>query len=350
MAGLAGGLAAVIHIVVPSWNGAARLAPCVRSLAVQDHPDFEIVVVDNGSTDDSAAVLDQLAIEIAPVRLTVLRNDTNRGFTGGVNRGIRHALGAGAVGIALFNDDAVAEPDWLSALAAVLDTEPAVAVATGRLLMKGGQIVDSTGDFYTTWGLVFPRDRDEAALPVRESGDVFAASGGASLFRSSLFADVGMFDEDFFAYLEDVDFGFRAQLAGHRAYYVADAVAYHEQGATSRTMPGFATRQFFRNLPLLLAKNVPARLLPTVLPRFLLVYPLLAVYQFWRGQGLAALSGVAQSFVLVIRCLPRRRAIQRARRIDAAAVRRLLWPGLPPGMSALQGPRDRLATALRLRR
>ena len=91
------------------------------------------------------------------------------------------------------------------------------------------------------WGLAFPRDRDQPAEPVRQSGEVFAASGGASLFRTALFADIGLFDEEFFAYFEDVDLSFRARLAGHRVRYCADAVAYHDQGATSRTMSGFAT-------------------------------------------------------------------------------------------------------------
>jgi GT2 family glycosyltransferase len=348
--GLARGVVALIHVVVPNWNGAEHLPACIRSLAAQDAAELEIVVVDNGSVDDSMAVLAELGAEIAPVPLTVLRNDRNLGFAGGVNRGIRHALAARADAIALFNNDAVADRRWLSSLRGVLAAEPAVAIVTGRLLMGDGATVDSTGDFYTVWGLAFPRDRDQPADPVRPSGEVFGASGGASLFRSSLFADVGLFDEEFFAYFEDVDLSFRARLAGHGVRYCADAVAYHDQGATSRTVSGFLTRQFFRNLPLLLAKNVPARLLPAVVPRFLLVYSLMVVYQFRRGQGLAALGGVAQSFALVARCLPRRRAIQRARRVDASVVRGLLWPGLPPGMRVLRGTRDRLRPALRLRR
>ena len=97
------------YVVVPNWNGAAHLGPCIRSLAAQDDDDFAIVVVDNGSADDSVAVLDALAAEIAPVRLTVLRNDVNLGFAGGVNRGIRHAIDAGATAVALFNNDAVAD-------------------------------------------------------------------------------------------------------------------------------------------------------------------------------------------------------------------------------------------------
>jgi GT2 family glycosyltransferase len=337
----------VIHVVVPNWNGADRLEPCVRSLAAQRRHDFEIVVVDNGSTDGSVRLLDRLAGEIAPVPLTVLRSGVNLGFAGGVNLGIRRALEGGADAIALLNNDAVAEPGWLGALAGVLDAEPDVAIATGRLLLRDGRTVDSTGDFYSVWGLAFPRDRDQPAEPVRESGDVFAASGGASLYRASVFVDVGLFDEAFFAYFEDVDLSFRARLAGHRIRYCAEAVAFHDQGATSRTMSGFATRQFFRNLPLLLAKNVPARLLPAVLPRFVLVYALMLVHQFRRGEASAAFRGALRSLPLVAGGLGRRRAIQRGRRIDPVALRAQLWPGLPPGMRVLRGTRDRLAGVVR---
>jgi GT2 family glycosyltransferase len=340
----------MIHIVVPNWNGAHRLGPCIRSLAALDFDDFEIVVVDNGSVDESVEVLDALGAEIAPVRLTVVRNDANLGFAGGVNRGIHHALAAGASTVALFNNDAVADAGWLAALAAVLDADPRVAIATGRLLMGDGRTVDSTGDFYSVWGLAFPRDRDQPAEPVRDSGDVFAASGGASLYRSELFAEIGVFDEAYFAYFEDVDLSFRAQLAGHRVHYTSAAVAYHDQGATSRAMSGFTTRQYFRNLPLLLAKNVPGGLLPSVLPRFVLVYTLMVLHQFRRGQGWAALQGAARSIGVVVAALPRRRAIQRARRIDSRHVRELLWPGLPPGMRVLRGTRDRLGRLLPRRR
>ena len=172
---------------------------------------------------------------------------------------------------------------------------------------------------------------------MRPSGEVFAASGGASLYRSALFADVGLFDEAFFAYFEDVDVSFRAQLAGHRVHYCAAAVAYHDQGATSRKLAGFATEQYFRNLPLLLVKNVPAALLPAIVPRFALVYTLMVLHQFRRGEGAAALRGVLGGRSAPRRRLRRRRLIQRHRRVGAPAIRALLWPGLPPGMRVLRG-------------
>ena len=332
-----------VAVIVPNWNGADRLRPCIRSLAAQDLADLEIIVVDNGSTDDSRAVLDELVAEVAPVTLTVLHNDTNLGFAGGVNRGIRHALDFGFDAIAMFNNDAVADRRWLGQLVTALETHHDAAIATGRLLMADGRTVDSTGDFYTTWGLAFPRDRYQPADPVRPSGYVFGASGGASLFRASLFRDIGLLDEHFFAYFEDVDLSFRAQLAGHRVYYTAQAVAFHDQGATSRTVPGFGATQFFRNLPMLLVKNVPARLLPTVGARFALVYALMIVNSCRRGEGGAALRGAARSIGLLLRQGRRgRRAVQGVRRVATNDVRDLLWPGLPPGMHVLRGTRDRL--------
>lgn len=333
-----------VAVIVPNWNGADRLPACIRSLAAQDHEQFEIVVVENGSTDRSRDVLDDLAAEVAPLKLTVLHNETNLGFAGGVNRGIRHAMDFGFDAIAMFNNDATADRHWLRHLVAELDAHPDASIVTGRLLMAGGATVDSTGDFYTTWGLAFPRDRDQPSQPVRASGYVFGASGGASLFRTALFRDVGLLDEVFFAYFEDVDLSFRAQLAGHRVFYTEHAVAFHDQGATSRSLSGFGATQFFRNLPLLLVKNVPTRLLVPIAARFMFVYVLMIANSFRRGSGAAALRGAARGVGVVTRHgFARRRAVQRTRRIPIRAVREILWPGLPPGMRVLRGTRDRLA-------
>jgi GT2 family glycosyltransferase len=324
----------MIAVVVPSWNGAALLPACIRSLAAQGHPELLIIVVDNGSVDDSVAVLEALATEIAPVALTVVRNSTNLGFAGGVNRGIALALETGARAVALFNNDAVAAPGWLGALVGELDARPDVAMVTSRLLLGDGRTVDSTGDFYTVWGLPYPRDRDEPSEPVRESGEVFGVSGGASLYRSTLFADIGLFDERFFVLLEDLDLSFRARLAGHRVWYCADAVAYHQRGATQRTVKGLAARQYLRNLPLLLVKDVPGRLLWRVAPRFVVVYPLLVINLSRRRDGGAALRGAVAALALLPGAVRARRSIQRDRRLAGAALDRLLLPGLPPNLHA----------------
>lgn len=343
---------ALIAVVVPNWNGATRLRAAVESLAAQLDPgdDVEVIVVDNASTDDSLALLERLATELRELSgpgLTTLRNDTNLGFAGGVNRGIEHARARGAWAIALFNNDAVAAPGWLAALTAVLRERPDVSLVTGRFLMADGATVDSTGDFVSEWGIPYPRDRDRPAEPARPSGEVFGVSGGASLYRTALFDDIGTFDERYFAYLEDVDLSFRARLAGHRARYCAEAIAYHDQGSTSRTMPGFAARQYFRNLPLVLARNLPLRRWPSVMPRFALVYHLMILNAFRRGFGRAAVSGMLRGWALMPGALSSRRAIRPGRPIDAASLATLLTPGLPPGVRVLRGTRDRLTGAWR---
>ena len=173
-------------IVVPNWNGAAHLGPCIRSLAAQDYDDFEIVVVDNGSTDDSIDVLDALAAEIAPIPLTVLRNDVNLGFAGGVNRGIRHAIECGCHRHRPVQQRRRRRRRMAVGADGRARRRADVAIATGRLLMRDGARstarVTSTrcGDWRSRGTGTSP------AEPRRESGDVFAASGGASLFRTAL--------------------------------------------------------------------------------------------------------------------------------------------------------------------
>src|SRR5690606_20741179 len=143
---------------------------------------------------------------------------------------IRAALRKNTDYIALFNNDAVAHQDWLKNLVKTLEDDPETGIATCKLLSADKSRIDSTGDFYTTWGLPFPRGRGEAKLTKYDNDTrVFGASGGASLYRASMLKEIGLFDEDFFAYYEDVDISFRAQLAGWKVLYVPTAEAYHQQ-------------------------------------------------------------------------------------------------------------------------
>jgi GT2 family glycosyltransferase len=132
----------------------------------------------------------------------------------------------------------------------------------GTFLIKtNGKTLDTTGDFYTTWGLPGPRNRDE---PVKNApskpGEVFGATGGGAIYRAAIFDDIDMFDEDFFMYYEDVDLSFRAQLAGWKVRFTPKAIAYHKIGASSKKVPGLAVYNTFKNLPLVFIKNVPGKL------------------------------------------------------------------------------------------
>jgi GT2 family glycosyltransferase len=258
----------------------------------------------------------------APIEL--LCNQKNLGFAGGVNTGIRWALGNNFDAIALFNNDAVADRDWLTQLEEVLRSKE-VGISTGLLLQEDGKTIDSTGDWYSKWGLPFPRNRNDASSHAPETEYVFSASGGASLYKASVFQDIGLFDEAFFAYYEDTDISFRAQLAGYKIAYTPNAVAYHKQGATSDKIPGFAVSQTFKNLPLLFLKNTPRELLLSVGGRFYLAYILMYLNTFTHHTGWPATKGVIKGFVLSFSALRLRRSIQKNRRVSSDYIKSILW-------------------------
>lgn len=311
-------------VVVPNWNGATLLPGCLESLLAQSLP-THVIVVDNGSVDDSLAVLERYP------SVEVIRNPTNLGFAGGVNVGFTAAIEARFSYVAAFNSDAVADPDWLAGLTAVLDQHPEAGVAACKLLNADGTKIDSTGDCYTSWGLPYPRGRHEPDI-TKYDGDpeIFGASGGASLYRVEMLEEVGLFDEDFFAYFEDVDLSFRIQLAGWKIRYVPEAIAYHQIAGTSRRVTGFATKQQCRNAPLLLLKNVPRRYLLPVGCRFAVGYSVNVLWALRHQEGGAALRGCGGAAVLAVCGLSKRWRIQRSRKVSDEYIWSIIEHGLPP--------------------
>lgn len=325
-----------VAIVVLNWNGFKDTEKCINSLLNQSFTDYSVLVVDNGSTDGSIEDLKKLEINLASKHLSVIYNKINLGFAGGVNTGIRYALENNFDAIALFNNDAIADKDWLKNLALTLEKTDA-SVATGLLLHEDGKTIDSTGDFYSSWGIGFPRSRGERTSKAPESGYVFSASGGASLYKSSLFKEIGLFDEKFFAYYEDTDISFRAQLAGHKIYYTKDAVAYHKQGATSSKIPGFTVYQTFKNLPLLFWKNVPFKLLPAIGIRFLLLYTLIFANAIKKGSGIPATKGLIASIGYFWSfALWSRIKIQKSKSVSSSYIWSMVYKDIPPEQTGLR--------------
>jgi GT2 family glycosyltransferase len=324
-----------IAVVVLNWNGIKDTLGCFESLRKQTARNFKIVIIDNGSTDDSVNVLRELEPKHKDI-LTVLYNPINKGFTGGVNIGIEWALEKGFDGIALFNNDAIADPHWLENLSN--DFPKKTGAVTGLLLNKEGTKIDSTGEQYSVWGLGFPRDRNQmtSKAPVRQP--VFGATGGATLYRSDVFREIGLFDDTFFAYYEDVDVSFRMQLAGWNIYYEPSAVAHHQQGATAARMPGhFTVYQTFKNLPLLFTKNVPKELLLPIGVRLWFAYILMLGNAIKDRRGGAALKGWLMSIILFwSSALPKRLKIQAHKKVSTEYIRSILWADLPPDQSGIR--------------
>ncbi len=325
-----------VAVVVLNWNGAKDTEKCVASLLKQGYKNFHIIIVDNGSSDNSIQILNKLA-KANPDKISVLKNSRNLGFAGGVNVGIRYALENKYGSVALLNNDAVAEKSWLSSLVQELSKKPKVGIVTGLLLHSDGKTIDGSGEVYTIWGMHFPRSRNEAAANAPDSGYVFGGTGGGSLYRASLFKDIGLFDETFFLYYEDVDVNFRAQLAGWKVFYTKKAVAYHKRGASSKKVPKLVIFNTFKNIPLVFFKNVPTRLLFPIGIRFLLLYTLIFGNAVKNGGGWSALKGWLTSiWYFWTKTLWQRIKIQRNKKVSSEYIRSIILPDLPPEQTGVR--------------
>lgn len=323
-----------VLIVVLNWNGENDTISCLDSLLRLTYGNYKILVIDNGSRTDSVEALKKYEQSHKEL-VEVIYNQKNLGFAGGVNTGITWALENNFDAVALFNNDASADSSWLSYLVKGLKNEE-VGISTGLLLHESGKTIDSTGEFYSKWGLPFPRNRCENIVFASKDGFVFGASGGATLYRSEMLREIGLFDDDFFAYYEDVDISFRAQLAGWKVYYNSEAIAYHKQGATSKKIPGFAVYQTFKNLPLLFIKNVPTSLLLPIGIRFYFAYLLMYANSFTHQTGWMATKGLFKASILKPKALKQRLVIQRNKRVTDEYIKSILWDDLPPDQTGLR--------------
>jgi len=321
-------------VVVPNWNGKDSLRDCLVSLRAQSLQ-AHVIVVDNGSADGSVALVEKNYPEVE-----LVKHADNKGYAGGVNPGFRRAIELRAKYAAAFNNDAIADKQWLEKLAGYLDSHDQVGIAACKLLTADGQRLDSTGDYYTVWGLPYPRGRGESDIDkYNDQTDIFAASGGASLYRMKMLEEIGLFDEDFFAYYEDVDLSFRAQLAGWKVRYVPAAIAYHQIGGTSGKLKGFATYQTLKNLPMLLVKNVPRKYLYRVGWRFAIAQTLFFGRAVVRGHGWVAVKGSAACFYYLPRALKKRKVVQAAQTVSDEYVWSMMVHDLPPNARNLRGLR-----------
>lgn len=322
-----------VAIVVLNWNGIKDTLKCLSSLQKQSYKNYEIILIDNNSTDNSKKIL--LDYEKKHNNIHIIYNSKNYGFAGGVNIGIQYSINKGFKYISLFNNDAVAEENWLKKLVESI-SDPKVGICTGLFLKQNSKTIDSTGEQYSKWGLPFPRDRNYKVSKATKGGLVFGATGGASLYRSELFTKIGLFDEDFFAYYEDVDISFRTQLAGWKVIYEPKAIAYHKQGATANKLSGFAVYQTFKNLPLLFIKNVPRELLFSIGIRFYFAYIMMFFKAIINGSGKQAVEGLFKSIILTSKKLKERRRIQSLKQVKTSYIKNILWPDLPPDQTGLR--------------
>ena len=306
-------------IVIPNYNGARFLPALLDALTKQTFQDFEILLVDDASSDESIAFVEEHYPDVR-----VIANRSNLGFAASCNLGAAAADGRVLV---LLNNDTEPEPAWLAALVRAVCEHPRAAVVTSKILLHDGSgRLHTTGDLLGADGI--PRNRgvwEPDAGQYDAQTDVFSGCGGASAFRRDVWQSLAGFDEEFWMYVEDVDYAFRARLAGWQIAYAPGARVRHHLSATG----GGATASFYtgRNTIWLIAKNMPASLLARNGAKIVSAQLGIAIdaLRHWRGEAARArLRGQAAGLLGLSAQLRKRRVVQSRRRVGDEAAGRWL--------------------------
>lgn len=317
-----------ISVIVVNWNRRRLLQDCLQSLIGQQDAELEIVVVDNGSTDGSVEFLNEFRSSI-----TCIFNDKNLGFCAANNQGIRAASGEL---IGLLNNDAVADPRWAHELAQPF-SDPDVGMAASKILVHGSDPprIDKVGHLIYPDGQNRGRgtgeiDRGQYDRPE----DAAWPDGCAAMYRRSMLDEIGLLDEDFFAYADDAELGLRARIAGWRCRYVPGAVVWHHRGMTLGVASARRVTLIERNRVLLAAKLFPWRLLIWN-PVYFAARLAAGIVAAARGEGetrrfpgaagkltlaWAMLKGDFAALRLLPRMLAKRKEIHRFRKLNAKQV------------------------------
>lgn len=264
-------------VVVLNWNGLEHLPECLASLRRQTFRDFNVLLVDNGSTDGS---LEWVRREFADVALLPL--ERNLGFAAANNRAIEKCQ---TPWIALLNNDTEADPGWLEALMHAAESCPDAAFFASQVrLFDQRHLLDSAGDGMPIAGAAFKIGHLQSAQLYSQPRYVFGASAAAALYQTAMLRELGGFDEDFFCIYEDGDLNLRGQLQGYRCLYVPDAVVYHKVNASLARHPDQVVFYGQRNSEWLVWKGLPSSLLRKYLPLRMLYFLVSLSYFGLRGK------------------------------------------------------------------
>lgn len=315
-----------VSIIIVNYNSGDRLTSVCGALAKQTFKQFDVIVIDNASTDDSIrfAAHNDLNIQI-------VRNRTNSGFAGGVMDAAEHAKGQY---LALLNPDAYPEPDWLEKLVGAADAYgPKTFLGSVQLDAKHTEQLDGLGDTYHASGVAWRGGfgKPRTLFPITEDMEIFAPCFAAALVDRTHFLEIGGLDRDFFCYHEDVDVGFRNRLMGGRSVLVHDAVVHHEGSAISGRYSEFTVHHGIRNRMWTMAKNMPGILLIPALPLYLFFSAGFLLRSFMLKIGKPYVTGFWAGLKGIGPVLRKRRMLSKARTARWTDIAKALsWSPIAP--------------------
>lgn len=280
-----------ITVVIPNYNGMKYLAECMTSLCreQQNAPGYEVLIIDNASVDGSVEYLQK---EWCGEGVRLISLPENTGFCHAVNLGIREAKTPYVI---LLNNDTKAEAGFVRGLYdAIRENEKIFSVSAKMLMWDRPELIDDAGDHYCVLGWAYSRGKGRPAADYDKSVPVFSACGGAAIYRRSVFEEIGYFDEEHFAYLEDLDIGYRARIYGYENRYEPKAAVLHYGSAStgSRYNPR-KTLLASANSIYVIGKNMPLLQCILNLPFFLLGFGIKFLFFCKKRMGKLYLKGLA---------------------------------------------------------
>ena len=324
-----------VTILILNWNGRQFLERCLASVRAQTFQNFEVVLVDNGSTDGSTELIHQhfgewLKAETLP-RLRLVELPQNEGFSGGNLAGWSVSDPASQY-IATLNNDTWVDPDWLAQLVALIDGKADCGAVAGPMLFASDEgKIASAGIEVRRDGLALDRALGQPQAAMGEQQEIFGPCAGAALYRRAALEDTGFFDPAFFAYLEDADLAWRLRLRGWYTLYQPTAKVWHEYSGTGGQNSPFKNFQLGRNRIWVILKNWPARFLWRY-GCWIVAYDLAAcAYTLLKGQPQSTLGRLtALKWRHLRRVWQQRRSNQTRRIATLAELERWLLPVVGP--------------------
>ncbi|MHC1685687.1 MAG: glycosyltransferase family 2 protein [Clostridiaceae bacterium] len=279
-----------VSVVIPNYNGEKIIGNCINSVLKQSFTDFELIIIDNDSKDNSVKIIEEKYKDVK-----LIKNEKNLGFAPAVNQGISEAKGKY---VALLNNDTEVDEFWLENLyKVIIKDEEIFSVSSKMIRYFERDKIDDAGDEYTILGWAYKRGDGAHISKYDKNVRIFSTCGGAALYNKEILDKIGYFDEKFFAYLEDVDLSFRAQIFGYKNVYCSDAKVFHMVSASSGSRHNsFKVKLAARNNIYLLFKNMPLGMKILNFP-FLLAGTLIK-YLFFKRKNLhnEYLEGIKEGF------------------------------------------------------
>ncbi len=282
-----------VTVVIPNYNGKNFLEPCLDSLAKQEYTDYCVIVVDNGSSDGSI----QLLQEKYP-KVQLIEFQENTGFDKAVNAGIKAAQ---TPYVLLLNNDTEVKSGFIQSLVEAFEekekSEKVFSISPQMLMHHNPELVDDAGDEYCAWGWAVARGKGKKSVSYMKAKEIFAACAGASLYSKKVIDEIGDFDEAHFAYLEDIDIGYRARIYGYKNFYEPKAQVLHVgSGFSGSRHNEFKVKLAAANNIYLIWKNMPLLQIIINLPFLLVGIIVKGLFFIRKGLGKAYFQGNIAGF------------------------------------------------------